>query len=66
MMSGAEAAAKAAVWVVKFQEVNPDVDLHTIHLVANGQHGGWDLVIEGSYEDDNGNVETTQERFKVI
>lgn len=64
MMTGAEAAAKATAWVVKYQEVNPDVELHTIQLVANGQHGGWDLVIQGSYEKDD-NLEETQERFRI-
>lgn len=45
------AAMFASVAILIDKDVPADVDVHTITLTLNGQHGEFDLVVEGSDED---------------
>jgi hypothetical protein len=40
--------SSASLMIDSIEMANPDIDIHTVTLVLNGQHGEFDLVVEAT------------------
>jgi hypothetical protein len=54
------AVAQAVAAVETFSKLHPGCTVHTVTVVSNGQHGGWDVTVQGTEPTEFDDVEYTE------